>query len=68
MLIASVSRSSVFTRYERDSSQEIRVKGSIGCASRAASASHCIQGRACHAEVSSPRRPATVRGVKSARV
>src|SRR5579859_613553 len=68
MLMASVSRRSMLTRYERISSQETAVKGSSGAAWAAAAV---IQ--ADHSESSQPARLArrscdTVRGGNSVRV
>src|ERR1700733_13267739 len=68
MLMASVSRSRVFTRYERSSSQEMRVKRSMRRDWRVASASQCDHSMPFHLAESSPKRETTVCGVKSARV
>src|SRR5208282_2845999 len=68
MLIESVSRSSVFNRYDRNSSQEICVKRSIERVWRAESESHRHHGRLSQEENSLPAAEANICGVKSRRV
>src|ERR1700722_20425799 len=68
MLIASVSRNSVLSIYERSSSQDTAVKSSIERARTAESASHRHDGEFVHAEYALGRPAAAFSGVKSNRV